>query len=87
MVLETRVLELTRENAILRAELYAIKDNFGLPLQQHFIDPDAVNLALPESACRGRRNKLLSTIIGGPNGPFIGTFNTVVNTHSRLIEA
>jgi hypothetical protein len=34
MVLETRVLELTRENSILRAELYAIKEKFGLPQNQ-----------------------------------------------------
>jgi hypothetical protein len=34
MVLETRVLELTRENSVLRAELYAIKDKFGLPQNQ-----------------------------------------------------
>ncbi|CAG2169658.1 unnamed protein product, partial [Oppiella nova] len=34
MVLEGRVLELTRENSILRAELYAIKDKFCLPQTQ-----------------------------------------------------
>ena len=67
MVLETRVLELTRENAILRAELFAIKDKFGIPPAQPIIDPDSVNLPLPESSCRGRRNKLLSTIIAGNN--------------------
>lgn len=67
MVLETRVMELTRENAILRAELIAIKDKFGLPSNQHFVDPDAVSVPIPEGGCRGRRNKLLSTIIGGNN--------------------
>ncbi|KAI1289504.1 Nuclear factor interleukin-3-regulated protein [Halotydeus destructor] len=65
MVLETRVLELSRENAILRAELFAVKEKFGLPANQILIDPEAVNLPLPENSCRGRRNKLLSTIIGG----------------------
>lgn len=65
MVLETRVMELTRENALLRTELYAIKEKFGMSQTQHFIDPDTVSLPLPESACRGRRNKLLSTIITG----------------------
>ena len=34
MVLETKVLELNRENAILKAELYAIKEKFGLPHAQ-----------------------------------------------------
>ena len=34
MVLEARVIELTRENSVLRAELYAIKDKFGLPQTQ-----------------------------------------------------
>lgn len=65
MVLETRVLELTRENAILRAELFAMKEKFGLSPTQHFVDPDSVALPLPETSCRGRRNKLLSTIIVG----------------------
>lgn len=71
MVLETRVLELTRENAILRAEMFAIKEKFGIPPTQHFIDPDTVNLSMPESNCRGRRNKLLSTIITNGAG-YIG---------------
>lgn len=69
MVLESRVLELTRENAYLRAELLAIKEKFGLPSNQHFVDPDAVSVPIPESGCRGRRNKLLSSIISGNNYP------------------
>lgn len=67
MVLETRVLELTRENAVLKAELYAIKEKFGLPPAQHFVDQDAVSLSIPGDGSRGRRNKLLTTIIGGNN--------------------
>jgi len=71
MVLETRVLELTRENTILKAELFSVKEKFGLPPSQagpeHFANPEAVTLALPENAHRGRRNKLLSTIITGNN--------------------
>ena len=34
LVLETRVLELTRENSILKAELYAIKEKFGISQSQ-----------------------------------------------------
>lgn len=34
LVLETRVLELTRENSILKAELYAIKEKFGMSQSQ-----------------------------------------------------
>ena len=34
LVLETRVLELTRENSILKAELYAIKEKFGISQNQ-----------------------------------------------------
>lgn len=65
MVLETRVLELTRENAFLKAELCAIKEKFGLPSNQHFVDPDAVSISMPENGCRGRRNKLLNSIMSG----------------------
>lgn len=34
LVLETRVLELTRENSVLKAELYAIKEKFGMSQSQ-----------------------------------------------------
>ena len=34
LVLETRVLELTRENSILKAELFAIKEKFGISQTQ-----------------------------------------------------
>lgn len=76
VLLEQRVLELTRENQILRAELFAIKEKFGIPPNHQIIDPNSVNLPLPENNCRGRRNKLLSAVIPGnifttgPNGKF-----------------
>lgn len=64
MVLETRVLELTRENSLLKTELFAIKDKFGLPQNQQFADGDrpAGLIALGDN--RGRRDKLLKTLIG-----------------------
>lgn len=62
--MEQRVLELTRENSLLRAELYAIKEKFGLPPNQPLIDMDGLDFSLPETnGGRGRRNKLLSAII------------------------
>ncbi|RWS24772.1 putative serine/threonine-protein kinase yakA-like protein [Leptotrombidium deliense] len=63
MVLEGRVVELTRENTILKAELHAIKDKFGLSLGQHFIESEGISLAMPDNSSRGRRNKLISTIV------------------------
>lgn len=63
MVLETRVLELAKENACLKAELAALRDKYGIrsPLlveqEQHH---------LPETALadlRGRRNKLLTALL------------------------
>lgn len=83
MVLETRVLELTRENAILRAELFAMKDKFGLSPSQNFIDPDSVSLPLPENSCRGRRNKLLSTIIVGTNNYLEGTHPSLCGNYEQ----
>lgn len=65
VLLEQRVLELTRENQILRTELFALKEKFGIPLSHHIIDPNAVNLPVPENNLRGRRNKLLSSVIPG----------------------
>ncbi|XP_075589701.1 uncharacterized protein LOC124496183 isoform X2 [Dermatophagoides farinae] len=65
LVLETRVLELTRENSILKAELYAIKEKFGISQNQHFIDPDSVTIPLPENATKIRRSRIFSSILGG----------------------
>ncbi|XP_054161760.1 nuclear factor interleukin-3-regulated protein-like [Oppia nitens] len=65
MVLEARVLELTRENSVLRAELYAIKDKFCLSHTQTYMDSDSVSFS--ESGGRGRRNRLLSNIVSTPN--------------------
>ncbi|KAL3228411.1 hypothetical protein MRX96_023912 [Rhipicephalus microplus] len=77
MVLETRVLELAKENAVLRAELAALRDKFGIrgslvveqqQAPQH--PPDiAVPVPVPAAAAagltdlRGRRNKLLSALL------------------------
>lgn len=80
MVLEQRVLELTRENTILRAELYAIKEKFGLPPTQPLIDPESIDLSVPGVNSRGRRNKLLSAVlpsvamkgVSGINNDFTG---------------
>lgn len=83
VLLEQRVLELTRENQVLRAELFAIKEKFGIPPNHQIIDPNSVNLPLPENNCRGRRNKLLSTVIpaniftAGSNGKFSLLFLTL----------
>ncbi|KAF7491546.1 Nuclear factor interleukin-3-regulated protein [Sarcoptes scabiei] len=65
LVLETRVLELTRENSILKAELFAIKEKFGISPNQHFIDPESVSLPLPENTTKIRRSRLFSTILSG----------------------
>lgn len=70
MVIEQRVLDLTKENVLLKTELYAIKEKFGLPLNQLFVNPDSISLPIPENNCRGRRNKLLSAVI--PGNPFNG---------------
>lgn len=65
LVLETRVLELTRENSILKAELYAIKEKFGIAPSQHFVDPESIAIPLPENANKIRRSRLFSSIING----------------------
>jgi len=72
MVLEQRVLELARENNLLKRELLTIKEKFGLPLHQFFVDPDTVSLPIPDNNCRGRRNKLVSAVI--PGNTFNGKF-------------
>ncbi|RWR99395.1 ras guanine nucleotide exchange factor B-like isoform X2 [Dinothrombium tinctorium] len=63
MVLESRVVELTRENAVLKAELHAMKEKFGLPLTQPIIDAESVTVTLPESTCRGRRNNSPASVL------------------------
>ncbi|GFT63021.1 hypothetical protein NPIL_685101 [Nephila pilipes] len=66
MVLETRMLELTKENAMLRAELAAVRDKFGLPPQQ-LVNPEQLHLHIPcpPVDVRNRRSKLLSTLLPG----------------------
>lgn len=61
MVLETRMLELTKENAMLRAELVAMRDKFGGGMAGH---QDQLHLHIPQ-----RRSKLLSTLEGMGNSP------------------
>lgn len=67
MVLETRMLELSKENALLRAELVALRDKFSLP-PQPLVNPEQLHLHIPcpPVDVRNRRNKLLNTLI--PNG-------------------
>lgn len=60
MVLETRVLELTKENAMLRAELTALKEHFGV-LQQPLMHSD-VSLPIPVLTAP-RRPKVLTTLL------------------------
>ncbi|GBL95171.1 Nuclear factor interleukin-3-regulated protein [Araneus ventricosus] len=64
MVLETRMLELTKENAMLRAELSAVRDKFGLPPQQ-LVNPEQLHLHIPCPSVdvRNRRSKLISTLM------------------------
>jgi len=61
MVLETRVLELTRENSILRNELIAIKKEFGLAQNAQFLDGDGSMMGLNDN--RGRRDKIIKTLM------------------------
>lgn len=68
MVLETRVLELAKENAVLRAELAALRDKFGiggaLVLEQHQQQGIGHHAPPPPlTDLRGRRNKLLSALL------------------------
>lgn len=64
MVLETRVLELTKENAVLRAQLVAIRDKYGIS-GENLVNPEQVPVALPPSdpvaINLSKRNKLLVT--------------------------
>nr|ANO53975.1 VRILLE [Limulus polyphemus] len=80
LVLETKVLELTKENAILRAELGAIKDKYSIS-PQPMVSPDQVQLPFP-SVCpelHGRRSKLVSSIIPSICPPIGNT--TTLYTH------
>lgn len=63
MVLESRVLELTRENTILKSELYAIKDKFGLSQSTQFQVESDGSIISGLSDNRGRRDKIIKTII------------------------
>lgn len=60
MVLESRVLELTKENAILRSELATLKDKFGISERTVIVSNHQMGLPLP-SEYRSRR--LLTTIL------------------------
>lgn len=82
MVLEQRVIELSRENSLLKAELFTIKEKFGLPQNHHFVDPETVTLPVGESQCRGRRNKLLSAVL--PGNP-LSSSSSSMNGVSQLI--
>lgn len=65
MVLESRVLELTRENTILKSELFAIKDKFGLPQNAQFGDNE--NSLMGGLDNRGRREKIIKTLMNAGN--------------------
>uniref|UniRef100_T1J9U8 BZIP domain-containing protein n=1 Tax=Strigamia maritima TaxID=126957 RepID=T1J9U8_STRMM len=69
MVLETRVLELTKENAVLRAQLNAIKDKYGI-CGESMINPDQISVSMPPvdhvAINLTKRSKLLVTAGGLP---------------------
>lgn len=81
MVLETRMLELTKENALLRAELVALRDKFNLPTQP-VVNPEQIHLHLPcpPVELRNRRSKLLNTLLpNGQESPLMNGSPTVMN--------
>lgn len=82
LLLETRVLELTRENALLHAELYAIKEEFGLPLNQHFINPDQIPVQMPDLSCRGRRASVRSLVGAETTSETGSTSSSIISTSS-----
>lgn len=82
LLLETRVLELTRENALLHAELYAIKEEFGLPPGQHFINPDQIPVQMPDLTCRGRRTSVRSLVGAETTSETGSTSSSVISTSS-----
>lgn len=82
LLLETRVLELTRENALLHAELYAIKEEFGLPPSQHFINPDSIPVQMPELTCRGRRASVRSLVGAETTSETGSTSSSIISNSS-----
>lgn len=82
LLLETRVLELTRENALLHAELYAIKEEFGLPPGQHFINPDSIPVQMPDLNCRARRASVRSLVGAETTSETGSTSSSVISTSS-----
>ncbi|XP_035218858.1 uncharacterized protein LOC118192076 isoform X2 [Stegodyphus dumicola] len=85
MVLETRMLELTKENALLRAELVALRDKFSLP-PQPIINPEHMQLHIPcpPVDVRNRRSKLLSTLL--PNGGGIVPESNGINNTNGMVN-
>lgn len=82
LLLETRVLELTRENALLHAELYAIKEEFGLPPGQHFINPDSIPVQMPDLTCRGRRASVRSLVGAETTSETGSTSSSIISNSS-----
>lgn len=82
LLLETRVLELTRENALLHAELYAIKEEFGLPPGQHFINPDSIPVQMPDLTCRARRASVRSLVGAETTSETGSTSSSIISTSS-----
>ena len=82
LLLETRVLELTRENALLHAELYAIKEEFGLPPSQHFINPDSISAQMPDLGCRTRRASVRSLVATESTSETGSTSSSIISTSS-----
>lgn len=82
LMLETRVLELTRENALLLAELYAIKEAFRLPQSQHFINPDSIPVQMPDLTCRQRRASVRSLVGTETTSEAGSTSSSVISTSS-----
>lgn len=81
MVLETRMLELTKENALLRAEIVALREKFSLP-QQPLVSPEQLHLHLqcPSVEARNRRSKLLTSLLPkGQEGPTLPGAPAVVS--------
>ncbi|XP_054717051.1 nuclear factor interleukin-3-regulated protein-like [Uloborus diversus] len=83
MVLETRMIELTKENALLRAELVALRDKFSLP-PQSLVTSEQMQLHLPcpPVEVRNRRSKLLSSLM--PNGSMAAETGMMNNSSGLL---
>lgn len=82
LMLETRVLELTRENALLHAELYAIKEAFRLPQSQHFINPESIPVQVPDLTFRQRRASVRSLVGAETTSEAGSTSSSVISTSS-----